>query len=144
MAYGSRVTTGKKDVAVRQFARQRALFARQRRCRAQTHGKDRPATLPTATAPLPCASTICTAKDAAVRALGCRAAGSLPCALTLPCARWAAVRATIAVRPALCRARILCRACELCRATLFAVRQHARPHGKVPYRHASRGSQAHR
>jgi hypothetical protein len=58
----SPITTGKQGVAVRHFARQRPLYARQRFCRAWTHGKiclaKRPPTKPT----LPCAWPLCTAK----------------------------------------------------------------------------------
>jgi hypothetical protein len=129
---------------VRHFARQRTLFARQRRCRAWTHGKHRPAKIPTETAPLPCASTICTATAFAVRALGCHAAGALPCTLPLPRGLGFTVRATIAVRPTLCRACNLCRACALCRATLFAVRQHASRTVKAPTGTPPRSSQVYR
>jgi hypothetical protein len=94
-----RGTTGKKDVAVQQFARQRALYARQRLCRATPHGKDQTAKFSTATTSLPCTSRILHGKGFAVRRFLCRALIAfavraafavrhepLPCGLPLPCA----------------------------------------------------------
>jgi hypothetical protein len=105
------------------IARQRHKIARQRHCRASTHGNTGTTKLGSATHTLPCVSPKWLGKEL------CRACVALPCVhercrAVVHCraSRHVAVRETSAVRRPLCRARARCRALNLCRAGDVAVR----------------------
>jgi hypothetical protein len=134
-------TTGETGFAVRAIGRQRGLYARQRLCRACTHGIVCTAKSSTAKLPLPCAWTDCTATPFAVRRHLCRALRTLPCEASLPCVAIAAVRRCFAVRPSSLPCALRCRA-QQCLPCGLALSRTAKNHAGTPPRSSQEHSWA--